>query len=71
MCQTEIMKTAAPIRARIDMIEGFSFRFFTIILAPIATNIAAIMNHTIIHGQVSIPSGICILSLSYSWELAD
>src|SRR5450759_2439065 len=63
MCQTEMTNTAAPMSAKRDITWGFSLRFFTIILAPMAMKTMAIRYHIIIMGPVSMPSGMCVFFL--------
>ncbi len=49
MCQTDITKTAAPMRASMDMYAGFAFRVWAIFLAPIATKNMATRYHAMLH----------------------
>jgi hypothetical protein len=68
MCQTEITKTAAPIRPTTDMYDGLIARFADSCLAPAYTKIPARIYQNIHHSGVSIPSAMCILS-SHCWMI--
>ena len=60
MCQTEITKTAAPIKPTADMYAGLILRFLDICMAPMATNAAANMYQAMHHWGVRIPSEMCV-----------